>query len=586
MLYLAEVKKQKTGPFGSKTELKLLACQRNDQSWSAVPGEETIPGDEASSLGDGALVILNLGSSRQIQGEVEAAGLRLAGILQNFSRLLEKSKSQEEEIEQWKQSLTYQSQELNRREMEIEARAEQVQALEEEIEQIDQQRQEVETSKAEAERLREEFERNRQELEGAWEHLRGEQRRFEEQEAERGGAVGLDEEQAAVIQELLDRLSGAVAPTDEVREQLNRAFEVVERQQSALEQDWQQLEQEQQQAQQQHTDVDAQGEEIQNRKQELQQVQSSVEQAKGELKVQQNALEMKQESVHMLSLQLRTQQELHQQLARLATTSADVKISQQVDIEALENMPLGELQNVVQNLEQDLEKVKRFVNDQEEELTFQRQTIEEVQVKINQASEYDRITLGDELIDEQDRYQLLDESLVGSRRNLREREEILNQHQRVLRRRQGVVTDNGADGQKIDLGPVLNQLEAQRNQQEAELQKLESQVEQMRQSLSQAEEMVAQQAREQEVKQAELQNLEEYWQSLKVSLAQIESQVKFYQETLQPRQEALNEIRQTLEAIATALNQIQEVGDYQLQAIAQMQQTIDNLLDSPELAAS
>ena len=288
----------------------------------------------------------------------------------------------------------------------------------------------------------------------------------------------------------------------------------------------------------------------------------------------------------MLSLQLRTQDELYQQLARLATTSANVTISQKVDIEALEKMPLGELQGVVQNLQQDLEKVKRFVNDQEEELTFQRQTIEEFQEKIRVASEYDRISLETELAEEQDRYQLLDESLVGSRRNLREREEILNQHQRVLRRRQGVTESNGLDNQKIDLGPVLSQLEAQRQQQQEELQKLESQIEQMRRSINQAEEMIRHQSGEQEVTLAQLQSLEEHWQSMKASVAELRGKVNLYEETLQPRQDGLNEIRQKLEAIADALNQIQETGDYQLQAIAEMRQTISSLIQSPEFVAS
>ena len=587
MLYLAEVQKQKGGVFGGgKAELKLLACQRTDQSWSAVPAEEVIPAEEANNLSAGALVIVNLGGNRQVQGEIEPAGGRLVNMLQTFSRLVEKSKNQEEEIEQWRQSLTYQSQELNRREMEMEARHEQMQAMEEDFERLEQQRQELETAKDETERLKEEFERNRQELEGAWEHLRGEQRRFEEQIAEVQYSAGLDENQVAVIQELLERLSGAVAPTDAVREQLNLAFEVISNQQAVLDHHWQLLEQQQSSAFELQAEADRQGEELQNRKQELQQTQISFEQAKAELKVQRNALEMKQESAHMLSLQLRTQEELHQELARLATTSADVKISQKVDIAALEMMPLGELSEIVQNLQQDLEKVKRFVNDQEEELTFQGQAVEELQEKINLASEYDRMSLETELAEEQDRYQMLDESLVGSRRNLREREEIWNQHVRVLRRRQGVVESNGLDNHKIDLGPVLNQLEAQRQQQEEELQKLENQIEQMRRTISQAEEMIRHQAGEQEAKLAQLQSLEQNWYSTRASAAELLGKVNLYQETLQPRQDGLNEIQQKLEAIADALSQIQETGDYQLQAIAEMQQMISSLIQSPEFAAS
>lgn len=587
MLYLAEVQKQKGGVFGGgKAELKLLACQRTDQSWSAVPAEEVIPAEEANNLSAGALVIVNLGGNRQVQGEIEPAGGRLVNMLQTFSRLVEKSKNQEEEIEQWRQSLTYQSQELNRREMEMEARHEQMQAIEEDFERLEQQRQELESAKEETERLKEEFERNRQELEGAWEHLRGEQRRFEEQIAEVQYSAGLDENQVAVIQELLERLSGAVAPTDAVREQLNLAFEVISNQQAVLDHHWQLLEQQQRSAFELQAEADRQGEELQNRKQELQQTQISFGEAKAELKVQRNALEMKQESAHMLSLQLRTQEELHQELARLATTSADVKISQKVDIAALEMMPLGELSEIVQNLQQDLEKVKRFVNDQEEELTFQGQAVEELQEKINLASEYDRMSLETELAEEQDRYQMLDESLVGSRRNLREREEIWNQHVRVLRRRQGVVESNGLDNHKIDLGPVLSQLEAQRQQQEEELQKLENQIEQMRRTISQAEEMIRHQAGEQEAKLTQLQSLEQNWYSTRASAAELLGKVNLYQETLQPRQDGLNEIQQKLEAMADALSQIQETGDYQLQAIAEMQQMISSLIQSPEFAAS
>jgi chromosome segregation ATPase len=543
-----------------------------------VPGEETLPAEEASRLNEGALVIVNLGNNRQVQGEIEPAGGRLASVLQTFSRLVEKSKSQEEEIEQWKQSLTYQSQELNRREMEMEARLEQLQAMEEEFERLEQQRQELEGVQEETARLREEYERNREELEGAWEHLRGEQRRLEELRTE-VETVGLDENQVRAVQEILERLSGAVAPTSNLREQLNLAFEVVNTQQSWLDHHWQELEQQQAEASRLQAEASRQGEELHNHKWELQQTQASLEQAKAELKVQHNALEMKQESAHMLSLQLRTQVELHQQLARLATTTAGVTISQKVDLEALEQMPLGELQELVQNLQQELEKVMRFVNDQEEELTFQRQAVQELQARMNEASEYDRLALETELTDEQDRYQLLDESLIGSRRNLREREEILNQHSRVLRRRQGIVDSNASDnGNKIDLGPVLNQLEAQRQQQEAELQKLESQIEQMRLSISQAEEMIRHQANEHEHKQQELQSLEQNWQSSKESAAELSAQVKVYQETVQPRQDNLNQIRHNLDAIAQALNQIQETGDYQLQAIAELQQTIGSFV--------
>jgi hypothetical protein len=44
MLYLAEIQKQKGGFIASgKAELKLLACQRTEQNWSAIQGWWPLP---------------------------------------------------------------------------------------------------------------------------------------------------------------------------------------------------------------------------------------------------------------------------------------------------------------------------------------------------------------------------------------------------------------------------------------------------------------------------------------------------------------------------------------------------------------
>jgi len=122
VLYLAEVQRKSGGLLGgSRSELKLLAYQRTEQSWSAAPGDEIVTSDEASAYGQGALVLVELSANKQVQ-RVQEAGRPLVSILQGFSRSQEQFKNQEDEIEQWKQSLTYQSQVLNRREMEMETR--------------------------------------------------------------------------------------------------------------------------------------------------------------------------------------------------------------------------------------------------------------------------------------------------------------------------------------------------------------------------------------------------------------------------------------------------------------------------------
>ena len=61
MRYLAEIQKQSKGFMGGfDTKLKLLACQRNDRSWSVVSGNEFIETDDTGNLGDGALIIVDI----------------------------------------------------------------------------------------------------------------------------------------------------------------------------------------------------------------------------------------------------------------------------------------------------------------------------------------------------------------------------------------------------------------------------------------------------------------------------------------------------------------------------------------------
>lgn len=583
MLYLAEVQKQKSGFMGAgKAEIKLLAFQRPDQSWNPVPGEETIPAEEANNLNAGSLVLADLNANRQVQ-RIQEASRPLVGILQNFSRTLEKSKRQEEEIEQWKQSLTYQSQELNRRNMEMEARLEQLQQMESDFNQLEAQRQEIENGREKMARLQQEIERNRRELEGAWEHLRGEQRRLNEQETQLQHTV-LDEVQTQQIQELLARLSNGVAPTEAVWDQLNFALEMVATQQGILGEHWQQFEQQHGYAQQQQEEVDRQAEALQNRFSQWQQAQNSWEQASAQLKGRTATLGSKKDYVQVLSLQVRNQEELYQQIYSLAEASGQVDVSDKVDLEALEKMPLDQLQQIVQDLQRDLQNASRFVNDQEEELKFQQQTIDDLQAKLNQATGSERTDLETELADEQNSYEFLNETLVGQRQNLRSRKAILTQHQKVMWQRQGVDPSNAQEDNTIDLKPILAQIEAQLQQQKEELQKLEQEIEQISSSIEQEQGMIDQQAQEQEIKRQELQSIEQNFLSLRTTVAECWGRIRLYQEMLQPVQDSLDRMRQKLEAIADALNHIQQTGNYQLQTVEEMRSSLVNILPNPEVA--
>jgi chromosome segregation ATPase len=579
VLYLAEVQKQRSGfgLGGGKAELKLLACQRGEHNWSAVPGDDAIPVEEANKFNDGTLVLVELSASKQVQ-RIQEAARQLVSILQNFSRLQDKFKDKEEEIEQWKASLTFSSQELNRREMEMQAREEQLAQMEDELERLEAQRSEIENTRDEANRLREEVDRSRQEIETAWEQLRGEQQRVAQQQSQVPQGAVVDQQQTQRIQELMKKLGGAIASAQGVREQLNQSFGAVGAQQAILDQHWQQLEQKQSIAQQQQEEVDRQNQSLQNRWQEWYQSQDALAGARADLKGQQSTLSAKQDQAQSVSLQVRAVEDLYQQLSRLASASGAAGTQQKVDVSSLEKMPVEELQGLVQHLQQDLEKVFRFVNDQEEELTLQRETIEELQGKIQAASEYDRMALENEMADELESYQMLNETLVGQRLRLQEREDILKQHQAVLWRRLGTANAPKQDRGDIELGPIVAQLNTQRQQQSQELQRLENEIQQVRETISQMEANVNRQNGEGEAKRYELKQFEQNLFNQKGAVAELWGRVKVYQEMLQPVQDNLNALRQKLEAVAGELDRVQERGDEQDRVVSDLQQVLSGLI--------
>jgi len=586
VLYLAEVQKQKGGLLsgGGKTELKLLACQRTDQNWSTV-SEEVIAAEDASKLNDGALVLVELNPNRQVQ-RIQEAGRPLVNILQNFSRQLEKFKLKEDEIDQWKQSLTFQAQELNRREMDMEVRSEQLQNMEDELQQLEQQKQVVDTSRQEIERLQTEVERNRLELEGAWEHLRGEQRRLEERLADFQQGTVLDEQQSRVMSELLDRLSSRVAPTETVREHLHLAFELVEKQQATLTPHWQKLEEQKTAIAQQQEEVELLSQTFSDRQNALQEAQNSLIQHTAQLQINTADLTSKQEYARIIKEQLRNAEELYQQIHSLSATSGGVVFGQQADVEALEKMPLEELQKKVQDLQYKLEIDASFVHDQEQELKYKQEAIEKLQNQLNQASNHDHINLELELTDEKDLYQMLNSSLVGQRRNMLQHQKFLKQHQAVLLRRQGHTVVDQEEGNKVNLEPILLQIETQRQQYSQEIQKLEREIDQIRSGIDLNQGMIDNQSHDLDEKRQELKAIEENLLSLRRTTAECCGRVNLYQEALQPIQDCLDGLRQKLQGIGESLAQFQETGDYQLQALAQLRHTLQSLISQPQLLAS
>jgi chromosome segregation ATPase len=578
--YLAEVQK-KSGVFGGgKAELKLLACQRGE-SWTAVPGEEVIPADELSNLGAGVLVFAEVNANKQLQGTPKEASRQLVSMLQNHSRLQEKTKTQEEEIEQWKQSLTFQSQELNRREMEMQAQLEQFEQLQNEIEQLESKRGEIDVSNQEVEQLRSELEQKQREIDEAWAQLQSQQAEapnIEGGDTSYGGV--LDPEQTNALIEWLNYLEQVVAPTEAVQEPLNVTWEQVTAQQAILDEHWQQLEQQRGSAEQQQSDLDREAQELEAQWQQLSQSGESGGQTGMNVQVQQNTLDLKQQWAAALRSQIQTQEAVAQQISQLSSSSPTGAESTSSSSGDLENISLRDLHRAVRRLRQELSENFPFISDQEEELTLQVEEIDELKGKMKGKFGDERQELEHELADQEESFKFLNQTLVGQWRSLMERERIVNQHQTTLWRRLGnpeISSSEGGGSAAVNVAPLVAQLEELRQQQQQALEQVEAEIAQLQQSLEQA---PAQDAQPEGDREGQLQALKQQEQALsarRAEVAQLWGRVNLYQELLQPVQDRLNDLRTNLEAALAGVAQVQEMGDSQRQAIAQLQSIVAGL---------
>ena len=77
-----------------------------------------------------------------------------------------------------------------------------------------------------------------------------------------------------------------------------------------------------------------------------------------------------------------------------------------------------------------------FVSEQEEELRQQFHLIDKLQQQLKSVAQEQSSQLLKELVEEQDRYRFLQETLVGQRRNLKRLEDTFKQHQQLLWKRQ------------------------------------------------------------------------------------------------------------------------------------------------------
>lgn len=571
MLYLAEVQKPKSGfniSGRSKAELKLLACQRTEQNWSAIPGEELIVApEEANNYNPGVLVLIEMNANRQIQSQLKDAGKHLVGILQSLSRQIEKYKKESDEIESWKQSLSIQTQQLQLRQEEIYGREEELEHTRAELDRLTQEAQAIELTL-------EQHERSRQELAAQWDRLREKEEYLERHQQSVGGS--LSEQQVAEIRTALDRLGSSSGSNPQ---QLETTVAAIELQQELLNGHWQQYHHCQQSLVETQAELDWQQQELDRRKKQLQELQTALEKTQTDWEIQQQLLSKQQEYAQRLTVRIDLERENYQKISLMSKGgNPDINNVQKIDLEQLETMPLEELQKIVESLEQEVEQSVEFVHLEEEELQEKQAAIDQLTQAIVNANEFDKLKLEADLAEEQDGYNMLDHTLDGQRQTMKERQIFLQVHNRVLRQRQGHQLTT-AEASQIEWESILNLLEQQRQQQESELTQIETEIQNLRTTLEQAKARVEQQVNSYLSESQAVQQLETQYQATKQQSVELDTKVKLYLETIQPVQDHLDAFKQQLHNLADAVEHQPENQS----AIQQIESLLNNLVSSTSM---
>lgn len=564
MLYLAEVQKPKSGfSIGgrSKPELKLLACQRTEQNWSAIPGEELLTApDDAGNYNSGVLLLIEMNANRQIQSPVRDAGKHLVGILQNLSRQIEKYKKEADEIESWRQSLSTQSQQLQLRQEEIYGREEDLKHTRAELYRLTQEAQALEATLGQ-------HEQSRQELAARWEQVREKEHSLDIQQQSLRGSVS--QEQVAQIRTAVYQLGINSGTFDS--HQLETTVTAIEIQQELLNGHWQQFHLQQQQVIETQVELNRQQQEIDRSKQQLQELQTALKQTQTDWEIQQHTLSLQQEYVQRLTVRIDLERENYQKIYLMSQGGDDVG-NIKINLEQLETMPIGELQTIVENLQTEADRSVYFIHLEEEELQEKQQAIDELRQAILVANEFDTFKLEADLADEQDAYNMLDHTLDGQRQTMRERQAFLQIHNRILRQRQDL-SPAGVDRSQIEWASILQILANQSQQQHSELTQSTMEVHNLRATIEKTKAKIEQHLEDYLHESKQVEALEHQHQITKQVSIELIAKVDLYEQIIQPLQDQIDTFNHQLGTLADATHQPENQ-----QAMQQIESLLDNLI--------
>ena len=561
MQYLAELQISKAAfGLGGNSSIRLLARNTGENVWQPITNEQTLPIDSAMAkdFKDGQLVIAEVTGSNQAQS-IQDASKKIVNILQAFSRSQDKYKSAEEEVEQWKQSLNFQSQELHRREQELEQK-------ELELEHLNDRKQEIEE-------LESKFSKERSEIEELRKNIESERGRFEAK------AAALTVDQAEHIKTLISQLSTGFTNPDSLRDRIHSAIDLLNQRQEILTGFWQSLDRIKNEAEKQKSSLSKSTEELNARKTHWQQTQIALADAQAELKAQRGILKLQENNMAMSRVQLDAQIDLYQQTFKAIEEFGGpgcMDVLSPEEESRLQSMSIEELESTIKALQADFDRLANYVSAQEDELAGLEGEIADLQSQVETADQFERIELESNKDFAEEQYKVLEESVMGSRGGMQQRLSVLNKQKAILDRRKGIAVNLNP---VQNLLPLLSQIEAQKNRQEQELRKMESQIETVRNYTQQQQDVLAKQTHEHQQQEQSIRAAEAQQQDQVRVVAELLGQISAREQLLRPVQDIVDTLRPQLEAAIQDLG-VMSNGNSSAQILTDLQSVIQSLVSS------
>ena len=408
--------------------------------------------------------------------------------------MLDRSKELELEIEGWQDSLRLQGEQIALRQDEL-----------------DKQQQVISQQQEELAKLEEE----KAKLNGAWEQIRREEARSQQSKAK--------------IQDLLAKFDPNSFQTNNTSDLLT----IIGQQKKFLNNYLQQLESDKNCLPARKEELNTKQDQLEQYRQELEDKQNKLQEVIVSAKSNGRLLQEKEELLKQLNLQLESLYRLEEEVSLFGDYDPDSLI----DINALENMPLGDLENTVNTLQQETSKLVNFVNLQEEELSLQTNEVRELEEKMNQAGEVEKFSLESELADAQEAMKLLNETLVGQRKTLKKQQQTLNQHFKILTRRKGVADIDFND--TVNIKPLLMEISNQRQYLSNKKNNLNSEIEELQLSQNHINEQLSPLQQEYEEQKVRVREKEQELLQIYQQMTETECNISLLEQIVEPLQEQL-----------------------------------------------